>query len=118
MLIVSRQWTQQFEWAVHVPLALKAGLAPQTVDSLADGRRPEGMAKDEALAYDVCDELVRTKGLSDATYRNAVDRFGERGVIDMLGVIGYFTTVSMVLNVGHIPRAAAPEVAPLKALPM
>ena len=118
MLIVSRQWTQQFEWAVHVPLALKAGLAPQTVDSLAEGRRPEGMAKDEALAYDFCDELARTKGVSDASYRSAIDRFGERGVIDMLGVVGYFTTVSMVLNVAHTPRAAAPEVAPLRALPM
>ena len=118
MLIVSRQWTQQFEWAVHVPLALKAGLKPPTVETVAAGARPIDMAADEALAYDFCDELARTKGLSDATYRSAIDRFGERGVIDMLGVIGYFTTVSMVLNVAHTPRAAAPEVSPLKALPM
>ncbi|HYR36896.1 MAG TPA: carboxymuconolactone decarboxylase family protein [Burkholderiales bacterium] len=118
MLVVSRAWTQQFEWAVHAPLALKAGVAPQAVDSLAEGRRPEGMAKDEALAYDFCDELLRTKGVSDATYRAAMDQFGERGVIDTLGVIGYFTTVSMVLNVAHTPAQGGTNVAPLRPLPM
>ena len=118
MLIVSRTWTQQFEWAVHVPLALKAGMKPQTVESLASGARPLDMAADEALAYDFCAELARSKGVSDATYRSAVDRFGERGVVDLLGVIGYFTTVSMVLNVAHTPPPAQSGVAPLSPLPM
>lgn len=118
MLVVSRAWTQQFEWAVHAPLALKAGVKPQTIESLAAGARPGEMAADEALAYDFCDELVRTKGVSDLTYRKAVDRFGEAGVIDMLGVIGYFTTVSMVLNVARTPAQAGTDVAPLRPLPM
>jgi 4-carboxymuconolactone decarboxylase len=118
MLIVSRRWTQQFEWAVHVPLALKAGVKPQTIDSLATGSRPVAMAADEALAYDFCDELLRNKGVSDATYRGAVERFGEAGVIDMLGVVGYFTTVSMVLNVAHTPPLPGGNVAPLRALPL
>jgi 4-carboxymuconolactone decarboxylase len=118
MLIVSRIWTQQFEWSVHVPLALKAGVKPQTVETLAAGARPGQMAADEALAHDFCDELLRTKGVSDATYRAAVDRFGERGVIDMLGVIGYFATVSMVLNVAHTPAQSGANVPPLSPLPM
>jgi 4-carboxymuconolactone decarboxylase len=118
MLVVSRVWTQQFEWSVHVPLALKAGVKAQTVDGLAAGARPSQMAADEALAYDFCDELLRTKGVSDATYRAAVDRFGEAGVIDMLGVIGYFTTVSMVLNVAHTPAPKDASVEPLSSLPM
>jgi 4-carboxymuconolactone decarboxylase len=103
MLIVSRYWTQQFEWCVHAPLALAAGLKPETVQSLAEGRRPAGMAADEATAHDFCDELFRTRGVSEATYRQAVERFGERGVVDLLGLAGYFTTVSMVLNVAHTP---------------
>jgi 4-carboxymuconolactone decarboxylase len=118
MLIVSRTWTQQFEWAVHVPLALKAGVKGQTLDALAAGARPGTMAADEALAYDFCDELLRTKGVSDATYRAAVDQFGEAGVIDMLGVVGYFTTVSMVLNVARTPAASGTNVTPLSPLPM
>ena len=117
MLVVSRAWTQQFEWSVHVPLALKAGITAQTVQSLAEGRRPESMARDEALAYDFCDELSRNKGVSDATYRAAVERFGEAGLIDMLGVIGYFSTVSMVLNVAHTPPQAN-GVDALRALPL
>lgn len=103
VLIVSRHWTQQFEWSVHYPLALRAGLQPETGAALADGLRPVGMAEDEEVAYDFADELIRTHGVSDGTYRRTVTQFGEQGVIDIAGVLGYFTTVSMVLNVAHTP---------------
>jgi 4-carboxymuconolactone decarboxylase len=109
MCIVSRQWTQQFEWAVHVPLALKAGVNAETIADLAAGRRPEKMAKDEAIAYDFCDELARNHGVSDATYRQTVDQFGERGLMDLLGLVGYFSTVSMVMNVAHTPAATGAD---------
>jgi 4-carboxymuconolactone decarboxylase len=117
MLVVSRQWTQQFEWFVHVSLALKAGLKQETVQSLAQGRRPSGMPPDEEIAYDFCDELFRTKGVSDTTYRSAVDQFGEHGVIDALGLVGYFTTVSMVMNVAHTPPPKDEAVDALRAFP-
>jgi 4-carboxymuconolactone decarboxylase len=103
MMIVAREWTQQFEWHVHAPLARTTGVADETIAALADGRRPSAMAGDEAVAYDFCDELLRTKGVSETTYRRTVAAFGEHGVIDMLGVAGYFTTVSMVMNVAHSP---------------
>jgi 4-carboxymuconolactone decarboxylase len=118
MLVVARQWTQQFEWFVHVPLALKAGVKPETVQSLAEARRPAAMAKDEELAYDFCEELLRTKGVSDATYRTVLDHFGERGLVDLLGLIGYFTTVSMVLNVARTPAPQDASVTPLEPLPL
>src|SRR5919198_988265 len=114
MLVVAREWTQQFEWSVHVPLALKAGLKPETVQSLAEARRPAAMAKDEELAYDFSEELLRTKGVSDATYRRALDHFGERGLVDLLGLIGYFATVSMVLNVAHTPALEDPGIRALE----
>lgn len=116
-LVVSRRWTQQFEWAVHVPLALKAGVADETIAGLAEGRRPTGMARDEALAYDFCDELWRNKGVCDATYRAAVEAFGERGVIDLLGLVGYFVTVSMVMNVAHTPAPERNGVSELQTTP-
>ncbi len=116
MLVVSRQWTQQFEWAVHVPLALKAGVNAATIESVAAGRRPEKMAADEATAYDFCEELARHRGVSDATFRQAVDRFGERGLMDLLGLVGYFSTVSMVMNVAHTP--APPGAQPLSPFPL
>ena len=103
MLIISREWTQQFEWGVHVPPAQKAGLAEEIIRAIGEGRHPPNMKSDEEVAYDFCDELLRTKGICDFTYKRAVTAFGEHGVIEMVGVAGYFTTVSMVMNVAHTP---------------
>ncbi len=118
VLVTSRWWTQQFEWAIHHPLALKAGVKAETPDALADGRRPAGMAGDEEIAYDFCDELLRNRGVSDASYERAVQQFGEQGVIDMAAVVGYFTTMAMVLNVAHTPRSGSATVAPLLPFPL
>jgi 4-carboxymuconolactone decarboxylase len=117
MLIVSREWTQQFEWAVHVPLGRKAGLQDEVIGALAEGRRPSAMRADEEIVYDFCEELLRTKGVSDTTYRRAVGAFGENGVVDIIGVAGYFTTVSMVLNVAHTPPTAEGRVDALSPFP-
>jgi len=116
-LVVAREWTQQFEWFTHVPLALKAGTAQETIDALREGRRPASMSGDEALVYDATIELVHHRGLADATYRAAVDRFGEQGVIDLVSLIGYFTLISMVLNVAHIPQEDNTAVQPLPMRP-
>ena len=116
MLIVSRHLTQQFEWQVHYPLALKAGLAKETADALAQGARPRGMRDDEALVHDFCTELLQTHGVSEPTYRGALEGFGERGVIDLVGLVGYFITVSLVMNVAHTPAGAA-ATAPLGPFP-
>lgn len=118
MLITSREWTQQFEWFVHTPLALKAGIRPEIIDALAEGRRPSGMAEDEEIAYEVCDELFRTHGVCETTYRRAIAKFGERGVIDMIGLVGYFSTVSMIMNVAHTPPQADTSVKPLQPFPL
>lgn len=115
--VVSREWTQQFEWATHVPLAVAAGTAPDTIAALREGRRPTGMSREEELAYDFTTELQRNGGVSDATYHAAVEAFGERGVIDLVGLIGYFTGISMVLNVAHTPPETGAAVEPLPFVP-
>jgi 4-carboxymuconolactone decarboxylase len=117
MLIVSREWSQQFEWLVHVPLGRKAGLGDALIAALAERRRPAGMREDEEIVYDFCDELLRTRGVSETTYRRAVQKFGEAGVIDIVAVAGYFTTVSMVMNVAHTPPPRDAGVPPLLPLP-
>jgi 4-carboxymuconolactone decarboxylase len=116
-LVVSRAWTQQFEWATHVPLAIAAGTSPDTIADLREGRRPAGMSAEEELAYDFTTELARNGGVSDATYRACVEAFGERGLVDLVGLVGYFTTISMVLNVAHTPPEPAPGIEPLPPLP-
>jgi 4-carboxymuconolactone decarboxylase len=118
MLIVSREWTQHFEWRTHVPLARAAGLSQPIIDCLADARRPIGLAGDEQAAYDLLEELLRTKGVSQVTYQNAVSEFGERGVIDLLGVAGYFTAISMLMNATHAPPPAKDDVPLLTPFPL
>lgn len=116
ILLTARQWTQQFEWFAHHPIALKAGVKADVAQAIAEGRRPLGMAEDEEVAYDFLDELFRTQGVSDTAYSRAVTKFGEQGVIDMLGVAGYYSMLAMIMNVARtpVPDGASP---PLRAFP-
>ena len=111
-LVVARQWTQAFEWGVHVPLAIAAGTDPATIALLREGGRPETMSAEEALVFDFITELEADRGVSDARYAAAVAALGEHGVLDLLGLVGYFTTISMVLNVARTPADAPAGVAP------
>lgn len=117
-LIVAREWTQQFEWNVHAALAVKAGVAVQTVDALREGRRPPDMHPDESRAHDFVTELLAHRGVSDTTYDACIERFGERGVVELASLVGYFTLVSMILNVAHTPAERVPDIEPLKSMPL
>jgi 4-carboxymuconolactone decarboxylase len=98
---------------VHQPIALKEGLSRDIVDAIADGRRPNGMAADEELIYDFCTELLRNHSVSDATYARSVARFEEKGTIEMVGVVAYYTFQSMVLNTARTPTPpGAPKLEP------
>jgi 4-carboxymuconolactone decarboxylase len=113
ILLTSRQWTQQFEWDAHLPLALKAGVQPEVSAAIGEGRRPTGMDTDEELAYDFCTELHQGQSVSDATYERAVKRFGEQGVIDMVGLHGYYSMLAMIMNVARtpLPQGKTPQLA-------
>jgi 4-carboxymuconolactone decarboxylase len=106
ILLTSRQWSQQYEWYVHHPIALKEGLSAEIAAAIADGRRPAGMSADEELVYDFCTELLKNQSVSDATYARSIARFGEQGTIDMVGVAAYYTFQSMVLNTARTPLPA------------
>jgi 4-carboxymuconolactone decarboxylase len=113
ILITAREWTQQYEWGVHAPIALNAGVEPETVNAIAQGRRPEHMTDAEQILYDFCVELHRNQSVSDATHARAVSRFGEQGVIDTLGINGYYSMLAMVLNTNRTPAdTGAPTLAP------
>ena len=97
ILITARQWTAQYEWFAHYPLALKGGLDPKVLSDLSAGRRPADMRDDEAALYDLVTALYHDKKVSDPVYKAAVDKFGERGVMDVISIIGYYDLVSMTL---------------------
>jgi 4-carboxymuconolactone decarboxylase len=101
ILITAREWTQQYEWSYHYGFALEAGLAKPVIEAIAEGRRPDAMAEDEAAAYDFSIELHRTKRVSDKTYARALQLFGEQGVIDLTGVSGYYSLLAMMMNVAR-----------------
>lgn len=115
IIIAARHWTAQYEWFAHYPLAIKAGLDPKIAADLAAGNRPSGMRDDEAAVYDLATELYRDKKVSDATYNAALKQFGERGILDVIGIVGYYDLVSMALIT---MEATAPNdsVAPLPIL--
>ena len=115
IIITGRRWTAQYEFYAHRRLALQAGLKAEIADAIADGRKPAGMDADETIVYNFATELLNTGQVSDATYQNTVARFGERGVIDLVGAVGYYGMVSLVLNVARGPLPEG-ERLPLKPL--
>jgi 4-carboxymuconolactone decarboxylase len=97
ILITARHWTAQYEWFAHYPLALKGGLDPKVANDIAAGKRPDTMKDDEAALYDLATALYRDKKVSDPVYQAALAKFGERGIMDIIGIIGYYDITSMTL---------------------
>jgi 4-carboxymuconolactone decarboxylase len=112
----ARHVTNQFEWLMHEPLALQAGVSQATLDALRAGARPRDLPADEEAALDFSSELLNRHGVSDATYGTAAQLFGEQGVVELATLLGYFVMVSWLMNVAHTPAAAQGE--PLSAFPL
>jgi len=115
ILLAGRHWTAQYEFYAHRKLAIAAGLAPAIADAIAAGRRPEGMSAEQAAVHDFAAELLSTGQVSDARYADVLARWGERGVMDLVGAVGYYSLVSMVLNTARVPLPPG-EVPPLQPL--
>jgi 4-carboxymuconolactone decarboxylase len=115
IMIAARQWSQAYEWRAHYPLAIKGGLDRQILVDLGAGARPQGMKDDEAALYDFCTQMYRDKDVSDAAFKAALAKFGERGIMDLIGVIGYYDIASMALIVQRTTAKPVDE-APLLPL--
>jgi len=102
-LMTARQFTQQYEWDGNYPLALKAGLPPDVANAIGAGRRPDKLADDEEPVYNFISELLQNKSVSDPTYARMVAKYGEQGVIDAAGLVGYYSTLAMIMNVARSP---------------
>ena len=114
ILVTARQWDQQVEWAIHAPLAVQNGIAQAAVDAIAARRLPAALKEDEQAVHDFCMELQQNKRVSDATYARALALFGEHGVVDLMGINGYYTFLAMVMN-GAQTAVPALGVTPLPA---
>ena len=102
ILTAARKWTNNWEWNAHSTAAATAGLNADVMAAIADGRRPDRMADDEAVVYDFSLELQNNQSVSDATYARAVAKFGEPGVVELASIQGYYAYLAMVMNVARI----------------
>ena len=115
ILVASRLWSQPYEWSLHNPIALKAGVDPAIVDAIAQGRRPAAMSEEQEILYDFSTELIEGGSVSDETYFRALARFGEKGVIDAAGITGYYTFLAMILNTARTsPEPGGPLLPPAR----
>ncbi len=106
ILVVAREWSVQFEWYAHYPIALKEGVAAGLLADLRVGKRPGKMTADEAVVYDFATELCRKHFVSDATFRRAKVALGEKNVVDLTAVIGTYISIGTLLNVGEVAGAS------------
>ncbi len=115
ILMAARHWTAHYEWNAHKTAALSAGLNPDIVAAIAAGERPKSMQPNEAALHRFCSELLETTRVGDATFAAAKAAFGEQGVTEIIFTLGYYSTVSMLLNVDEypLPDGVQPELKPL-----
>jgi 4-carboxymuconolactone decarboxylase len=116
ILITARHVDNAFEWILHQPLAMKEGISPETVEAINARKRPTSMPEDEAAVHDFVRELLQTNLVSDAVYQRVASRFGEQGVVDLTGTVGYFAAVCWVMNVAGTPapKSDATPLAPTR----
>jgi 4-carboxymuconolactone decarboxylase len=120
ILLTARYWTTQFEWTVHHRAATQAGLSDETIKAIIEGRRPDALPPDEAPIYDYLTELLATKQVSDGAFQALKTRLGEKGIVDLIGLVGFYQTVSVMMNVDRYPlnNNQKPELQPrAKPLP-
>ncbi|HMN75088.1 MAG TPA: carboxymuconolactone decarboxylase family protein [Burkholderiaceae bacterium] len=112
ILLVARAWSPPVEWAIHAPIAAREGIAARTIAAIGAGRRPDALAPDEAAVSDVCAELERDRAVSDATWAAALRHLGEQGTVDLIGLVGYYGLLAMVMNAARTPSPGGPALPP------
>lgn len=103
ILVTAATWRAKFEWWAHSRMARDAGVADAVIDAIYEGREPEFEREDEAVVHAFARALHDERRVPDDLYARAVGVLGERGVVDLTGVLGYYTLVSMTLNVFEVP---------------
>jgi len=114
ILCCARHWTAQYEWYAHAKLAREAGVDPAIIAAISNAKRPAAMSAAETAVYDFCSDLLYTKQVSDQAFARLKEHVGESGVVDVIGLLGYYSLVSMCLNVDRYPIPA--DATPLKPM--
>jgi len=115
ILITARYWGAQFQWQAHHRAGAQAGLSEAVIVAIGDGKKPTGLPPDEQIVYNFATELFRTTQIGDATFNAAKQRLGERGLVELMGLIGYYQIISMIADIDRypLPNGARPELRPM-----
>ena len=103
ILCTARMWRAQYEWHAHAPIAETAGVKPEAIRDIKAGRTPKKAAKDERAIFDFVQELYRKRRVSERTYKRVQGYLGDKGTVELVGILGYYTGVSMILNIFNVP---------------
>jgi 4-carboxymuconolactone decarboxylase len=103
IMLTARFWGGQYVWYSHRQQALDAGLSAAFIDAMAAGERPANMSRDEAIVFDFCNQLLQRRQVDDAVFKAMADRFGERGIVELVGLMGQYHTLSMLFSVDRYP---------------
>lgn len=104
ILVTAAHHAQPVEWAVHAPIAARAGIAAETIAAIERGERPAAMPDEQALVHDVCVELLREHGrVGDALWQRALERLGEQALVDLIATCGYYGLLALVMNAARTP---------------
>jgi len=103
ILVTGRACRSPFEWYAHRAEAEKAGIEREIIEDLLTETIPPSLSGDDAIVVQYAVELNRFNSVSDATYANALARFGERTLVELTALVGYYTMVAMTLNAHEIP---------------
>lgn len=99
ILCTARLWHAQYEWFAHAPMAAKGGVQPKTIEELRRGHAPKSAPKDERAIYDFILELYKTKRVGERTYKRVQSLLGDKAIVELVGILGYYALISMTLNV-------------------
>lgn len=103
ILVVARHWRAQAEWAIHAPIAQQAGVPAQAIAAILAGQIPELTVPAAKIVYDYASELLREARVSEQTHESAMQELGENGVVDLVGLLGYYGLVALTLNAFEVP---------------
>ena len=106
ILVTGAHWRAGFEWFVHAPEAIKSGLDAATVDAIRARAKPSFVRSDEAAVHDFARELLDNHRVSDATYERATEELGTLGVVELVGILGYYGLISMTICAFRVPTPA------------
>ena len=109
IIIAARNWDNDYIWTAHYGAAVKGGLDPSVGADIAAGKRPSKMKEDEVIVYDLLTEIYRDRKVSDATFAKAKAKYGEKGIMDIIGLASYYGNTAMTLIVADASRPAGNE---------